>query len=189
MRVVSCDDWEKRKFKLMKSVHTHKFEQNRDLRDKLVKTGMAPLLECTTDLFWGTGWVLDSPNWSEPLDYPGQNNLGKILELIRENYLPVTSLFDPIPTDAKHDRKYTSTPMVKTSCKSNKKRKNSQSTNPPAKQPVLQPTSSDTKELTCKSEAWWMLMCPPRRKKMLLPIMEYLEETWITCLKMSENCH
>lgn len=69
-----------KKVRVMKSVLIHKFEQNRDLRDKLVNTGSRPLLECTIDTFWGTGWVIDSPKSDEPYDYPGQNNLGKILE-------------------------------------------------------------------------------------------------------------
>lgn len=136
-QIPTCDEWEKRKFRIMTSVLTHKFEQNRPLRDKLIRTGNAALLECTTDAYWGTGWVLDSPNWNEPLDYPGDNNLGKILESIRENYLPVMAPFEPVPTGAKSGLKYTSTPMTKTASKSTKKRKNSQSSNPPPKQPVV----------------------------------------------------
>lgn len=138
--IPTCDEWEVKKVKVMKSVLTHKFEQNRDLRDKLVNTGTRPLMECTTDLFWGTGWVIDSPKWDEPYEYPGQNNLGKILESIRENYLPVTAMFNPtsIP-GTKGGVNFTSTPMPGT--KSSKKRKNLQSTNPPSKQPVAKSAS------------------------------------------------
>lgn len=138
-KVETCDDWEQRKVKVMKSVLTHKYEQNRDLREKLVNTGTRPLLECTTDLFWGTGWPIDSPKWNEAYDYPGENNLGKILEGIRENYLPVTAPFDPIPHQGRIPcQNFTSTPMTKSAPKSTKKRKNhpSQSSVPPAKQPV-----------------------------------------------------
>lgn len=137
-KIPTCEDWEKRKFKIMKSVLTHKFEQNRPLRDKLVNTGNLPLLECTTDLFWGTGWVLDSPEWKQQVDYPGNNNLGIILESIRENYLPVTAPFEPVPSGVKSGMNYTSTPMVKPAVQPIRKRKNSQSFNPPAKQPVVQ---------------------------------------------------
>lgn len=136
-KIPTCDEWEKRKFKIMKSVLTHKFEQNRPLRDKLVSTGNSPILECTTDLFWGTGWVLDSPEWKQPLDYPGDNNLGKILESIRENYLPVMAPFEPGPSGSKSGLNYTSTPMTKSAPKLPKKRKNSLNSNPPSEQPTV----------------------------------------------------
>lgn len=133
-QIPTCDEWEKRKFKVMNCVLTHKFEQNRALQEKLVNTGTRPLIEGSTDLFWGAGWVIDSEKWDEPLDYPGQNNLGKILEIIRENYLPLTAPFDPTANPGViQGQRYTSTPMVKSS----KKRKNSKSTDPPSKQAVV----------------------------------------------------
>lgn len=94
-KIPTCEEWELKKLCVMKSELTHKYEQNKELREKLVGTGTKPLLECATDWFWGTGWVIDSPKWAEFTDYPGQNNLGKILENIRENNLPVTAMFDP----------------------------------------------------------------------------------------------
>lgn len=101
-----------------------------------MNTGSRPLLECTTDLFWGTGWVIDSPKWDEPYDYLGKNNLVKILQSIRETYLPVTSLSFPT-LKANDGKNFTSTPMPKNAPKSSKKRKNFQSNNPPSKQPMV----------------------------------------------------
>lgn len=140
-KIPTCQEWETKKVRVMKSVVTHKFEQNKDLRDKLVRTGTKPLLECATDLFWGTGWVIDSPKWSDFTDYPGQNNMGKILENIRENYLPVTAMFDlgALPSDHNKGQNLTSTPMGNQSMKSSKKRRMpSQCSNPPAKQAVVE---------------------------------------------------
>lgn len=124
----------------MKSVLVHKFEQNRDLREKLANTGTKPLLESATDLFWGTGRVIDSPDWDKSTEYPAHNNLGVILESIRENYLPVTALFDPtiLPTGKAIGGNYTSTPMINPSMKSSKKRRMpSQCSKPPAKQKAI----------------------------------------------------
>lgn len=145
-KIPTCENWEKRKLRVMKSVLTHKYEQNKELRDKLVSTGTQCLLECTKDLYWGTGWEIDSTKWDEPIDYPGENNLGKILENIRENYLPVTASLETVPMKSQN---LTSTPMVKAGSKSSKKRKNHnsqsshspQSSHPPAKQANILSTS------------------------------------------------
>lgn len=135
--IPTCEEWERKKLKVMKSVLVHKFEQYLDLRAKLVNTGTKPLMECTTDLYWGTGRVIDSPNWDNLTDYPGENNLGKILESIRENYLPVTALVDPtaFPMGGNNGANYTSTPMPSSGMKSSKKRRMpSLESKPPAKQ-------------------------------------------------------
>lgn len=145
-KIPTCKEWEEKKLRVMKSVLTHKFEQNRELRDKLVGTGTKPLLECSTDLVWGTGWVIDSPKWAEMTDYPGQNNLGKILENIRENYLPVTAMFDPknLPQDKNVGQNLTSTPMVNPAKKSSKKRRMpSHSSKPSAKQAITDVSNHD----------------------------------------------
>lgn len=136
-KIPTCDEWEQKKLKVMKSILVRKFEQNKDLREKLINTGTKPLLECTTDLFWGTGRVIYSQNWNDCTEYPGQNNLGKILESIRENYLPVTALFDPatFPSGKTKGANYTSTPMPNPTLKSSKRRRMpSHGPKPPAKQ-------------------------------------------------------
>lgn len=142
-KVPTCEEWEQKKLKVMKSVLAHKFEQNLVLREKLINTGTKPLMECSTDLFWGTGRVIDSPNWENLSDYPGQNNLGKILENIQENYLPVTAFLDPtvFPAGNTKGLNYTSTPMTSSVSKSTRKRRMpSSDSKPPAKQkPAEQP--------------------------------------------------
>lgn len=90
-KIPTCAEWEIKKEKLMKSILQHKFHQNKHLRSKLVSTGRLILQECSTDMFWGTGQGLDSPNWIKSYNYKGQNRLGHILEEVQENYLPVST--------------------------------------------------------------------------------------------------
>lgn len=67
-------DWEQIKIQIMKDVVTAKFEQNQDLKEKLLSTGDAYLEEGNTwgDRIWGT------------VDGQGANHLGRILMEVRE---------------------------------------------------------------------------------------------------------
>ena len=67
------DDWEEIKLDVMYQINLHKFA-NGTLRDKLVATGDAELIEGNHwgDKFWGV------------CDGEGQNHLGKILMAVRE---------------------------------------------------------------------------------------------------------
>lgn len=66
-------DWEKVKLAVMESVVYHKFAHNTDLRDKLLETGGAELVEGNNwgDRYWGR------------VDGRGENHLGKILMRVR----------------------------------------------------------------------------------------------------------
>lgn len=68
-------DWEKIKYNVMFEIVMEKFCQNKELKSKLLKTGNAYLEETNTwgDKFWGC-----CPSGK------GENNLGKILMLVRE---------------------------------------------------------------------------------------------------------
>lgn len=69
-------DWEQVKVQIMEEVCKAKFDQNDELREKLLATGNEPLEEGNTwgDRIWGTvGGV-------------GQNHLGKILMALRKEY-------------------------------------------------------------------------------------------------------
>lgn len=79
----TCPEWELKKRAVMKCVVAHKFKQNFDLRRKLQNTAGMKCLECTTNRYWGTGRRLDSPLWNESSNYEGRNELGQILEEIR----------------------------------------------------------------------------------------------------------
>lgn len=73
-RVQLRHDWEKVKFQIMYEIVKAKFEQNEDLKIKLLETGDEYLEEGNTwgDKIWGT------------VKGKGQNNLGKILMRVRE---------------------------------------------------------------------------------------------------------
>ena len=71
------NDWETIKDQIMYEVITAKFEQNTKLKDLLLSTGNAELVEGTTwnDRYWGID--LNSGQ--------GSNHLGQILEKVRED--------------------------------------------------------------------------------------------------------
>ncbi|MEO2069577.1 MAG: NADAR family protein [Desulfurobacteriaceae bacterium] len=77
-------DWEGRKVKVMKELVMKKFQQNEDLKKKLLETGDAILIEGNTwgDEFWGVN--LRKPDPTSPWGYKGENWLGKILMEVRE---------------------------------------------------------------------------------------------------------
>lgn len=69
-------DWEKVKFDLMEGIVRAKFTQNERLRDELINTGGAILIEGNT---WGDKiWGVDLSNGV------GENHLGKILMKVRK---------------------------------------------------------------------------------------------------------
>lgn len=80
----SKPEWEERKFDNMKCILLAKFTQNNPLREKIISTGSSPLLECTTNLYWGTGWKFDDDGWNKGAKYPGKNKLGVLLGEVRE---------------------------------------------------------------------------------------------------------
>ena len=67
-------DWEEVKTNIMYDICLAKFTQNQDLKEKLLKTGNAILIEGNwwNDTYWGV------------CNGIGENNLGKILMKIRE---------------------------------------------------------------------------------------------------------
>lgn len=83
-RVEIKKNWEDQKYNVMKYIVTGKFLQNAEIRGKLENTGSTALYECTTNTFWGTGWRIESPQWKSTNSFPGNNQLGKILEEVRD---------------------------------------------------------------------------------------------------------
>lgn len=85
-RIDTCDTWEKTKEGVMRNVLLQKFVQNPELKTKLLSTSGLPLLECTNNRYWGTGWFLDDQQWNETVNYPGKNVLGVMLGEIRDSF-------------------------------------------------------------------------------------------------------
>ena len=69
-------DWNERRVKIMEDILRAKFDQNAELKQKLIDTGDTELIEGNTwgDKFWGQ------------VDGVGENNLGKLLMKIRDKY-------------------------------------------------------------------------------------------------------
>jgi len=80
-RVVLREDWEEIKVLLMTELVLLKFEQNLDLRNRLLDTGLAELVEGNYwhDNFWGDCFCSKCKN------VKGQNMLGIILMEVREH--------------------------------------------------------------------------------------------------------
>ena len=71
------DNWEDVKVDVMEYCLRSKFDQNPELKEKLIQTGDLHLEESNTwgDKYWGT------------VNGEGQNNLGKLLMKIRDEYI------------------------------------------------------------------------------------------------------
>ena len=69
-------DWNERRVKIMEDILRAKFDQNAELKQKLIDTGDTELIEGNTwgDKFWGQ------------VDGIGENNLGKLLMKLREEF-------------------------------------------------------------------------------------------------------
>lgn len=62
-----------------------KFEQNEDLKYKLLSTGNALLAECAVrDRIWGIGLSMNDPDRLNRFKWQGQNLLGYTLMMVRE---------------------------------------------------------------------------------------------------------
>lgn len=79
------ETWDEHKYKNMLDAVTAKFEQNRDLSEKLKKTGNKTLVECNPgDYYWGIGLDLQHQDIWQPAKWIGENKLGEILQIIRD---------------------------------------------------------------------------------------------------------
>lgn len=67
---------DERKVELMFRILLLKFQQNESLKEKLLMTGLRPLINVSFNIFWGTN-----------NNQQGLNHVGRILEKIRDDYL------------------------------------------------------------------------------------------------------
>ena len=77
---------QKGKKQRMQTLQREKFKQNPELQMKLVQTGDLPLLEATTDEFFGIGRPLNAKLLQE-LTWTGSNHLGDILGNLRDEFI------------------------------------------------------------------------------------------------------
>lgn len=81
--------WEQHKEAFMRAIVFNKFNQNGDIRRKLIDTGDIQLYECTRNRWWGSGLRFDSPEWQTG-PCPGLNKLGLILMDVRSALRKIT---------------------------------------------------------------------------------------------------
>ena len=82
--VVANKEWDESKTGIMRDILLHKFASSQQLQKVLRGTGNKPLLEATTDKFWGAGVPLHKIEFHMK-SLPGGNVLGRLLEELRSN--------------------------------------------------------------------------------------------------------
>ena len=84
--------WDAVKYEIVKAGNRAKYEQNPDLKEKLLTTGTAILAEASPwDKTWGIGKTARTAAELDPSAWPGQNLLGKILMELREEFAANTT--------------------------------------------------------------------------------------------------
>ncbi|KAI6243139.1 NADAR domain-containing protein [Aphelenchoides fujianensis] len=79
--------WDRVSYDVMLRVLRAKFSQHSALREFLVQTGDALIVEASAnDRRWGCGMGATDPNLADPSKYPGENRLGRALMEIREDF-------------------------------------------------------------------------------------------------------
>lgn len=77
-------EWDRYKFNVVVNGNTLKFGQNPALRDYLISTGDAVLVEASPyDRVWGIGLAKDRPEAQDPTQWNGENLLGFALMRVR----------------------------------------------------------------------------------------------------------
>lgn len=79
--------WDAAAYEIVKTGNRAKFEQNPDLKEKLIATGDSILAEANPkDMIWGIGLYAKTAEDMETEDWPGKSLLGKILMELREEF-------------------------------------------------------------------------------------------------------
>ncbi len=85
VRNFDADQWNAKAFDIVVAGNVHKFEQNPAMRDFLLSTGNAILVEAAPrDLIWGIGLGQDNERAKDPSKWRGRNQLGFALMTVRQ---------------------------------------------------------------------------------------------------------
>ncbi len=80
--------WNAVKYDVVKTANRAKFEQNSDLKARLIGTGNSILAEASPkDTIWGIGLDASAAARINPSEWPGQNLLGRILMELRAEFM------------------------------------------------------------------------------------------------------
>ena len=83
-KVKETPEWSKKKEKVMKAIVEAKFNQNEEMKKKLVDTKEKVLCEGTGDKFWGCGTSISQAQTVKVKKLQGKNTLGNILMAVRK---------------------------------------------------------------------------------------------------------
>jgi ribA/ribD-fused uncharacterized protein len=79
--------WENIRIGIMRQILIEKFGQNEMLKQCLLASENATLIECNIrDQFWGIGLDITDPNCKIPRLWKGQNHLGRLLMEVRQHF-------------------------------------------------------------------------------------------------------
>ncbi len=85
-RNFKADKWDACKEEIVYNANYAKFSQNHELKEKLLATGNAILVEASPfDKTWGIGMRATAPGANDPSCWKGQNLLGSILMRVRSH--------------------------------------------------------------------------------------------------------
>ncbi|MBD3918432.1 NADAR family protein [Paenibacillus sp. PR3] len=88
VRNFNSDVWDRQCYEIVKRGNLAKFSQNPSLRDYLISTRRAILVEASPyDRIWGIGMGEADPNANNPMKWKGSNLLGFALTEIRDQLL------------------------------------------------------------------------------------------------------
>ncbi len=81
------DVWDEASYEIVKTANRAKFEQNPDLKQKLLATGNSVMAEASPgDQIWGIGLNAETAEKIHPSKWQGKNLLGKILMELRDEF-------------------------------------------------------------------------------------------------------
>lgn len=107
-RVGNSPGWDRVKIDKMAEIVALKFNQNPVLKNEILKTGEANLIEASHDTFWGAGFTLNAKKLREG-NWHGHNHLGKILVNYR---FEVRRSLPPPPAPNMSQCQYSNAPAV-----------------------------------------------------------------------------
>jgi len=106
--------WDDIKYGVMKEVLIAKLASSKEFRDELLLSDNKVLVEGLSDPFWGCGLPYNIAITTNPDQYPGKNNLGKLLMELRADMMANPSnhpfIGAPLDTDPRAER---SRPILK----------------------------------------------------------------------------
>lgn len=77
--------WSDKRFNIVAVAVREKFSQNEDLKQTLLSTGQTYMVEASPyDKIWGIGLSEYDAKRTSPENWPGQNILGKVLDMVKE---------------------------------------------------------------------------------------------------------